>query len=190
MRSRALPQGESGSVLHRSGIIHRLAALFARRSVKEHPLEGEDCGAPESLRSYCSARAASRRPAYAAILKPRSAGLPHAVAQAIQRAWPHPTTAGFHGGGQIIRPPRPFRYSDARSRLAVFSGRAFPALPRAPRPKSRKADGLQLASSWTRDGSILTQARRAGISLTCRPKNANGRDKPGHRESPDCGGAL
>ena len=38
-------------------------------------------------------------------------------------------------------------------------------LPRAPRPSSREADGLQLASSWTRDGASLTEAERAGRSL-------------------------
>ena len=36
-------------------------------------------------------------------------------------------------------------------------------LPQAPRPSSREADGLQLASSWTRDGASLSEAARAGI---------------------------
>ena len=36
-------------------------------------------------------------------------------------------TAGSHGGGRIVRPPRPYRYSDAGSRLAVRA----PCRPRA-----------------------------------------------------------
>ena len=74
-------------------------------------------------------------------------------------------TAGSHGGGRIVRPPRPYRYSDAGSRLAISLAVSSPRLPRAPRPSSREADGLQLASSWTRDGRSLTEAARAGISL-------------------------
>jgi hypothetical protein len=36
-------------------------------------------------------------------------------------------TAGSHGGGRIVRPPRPYRYSDAGSRLAIHLGRVVPA---------------------------------------------------------------
>jgi len=36
-------------------------------------------------------------------------------------------TAGSHGGGRIIRPPRPHRYTDAGSRLAIHLGRVVPA---------------------------------------------------------------
>src|SRR5262249_55489527 len=62
------------------------------------------------------------------------------LAQAPQRERPHPMTAGSHGGGRIIRPPKPFPYSDARSRLGGFavssSGRATP-LPRYRRAAAR-----------------------------------------------------
>jgi hypothetical protein len=56
-------------------------------------------------------------------------------------------------------------FEDPRGRIALLlaqghglqlvSGRDVPRLPQAPHPKSQEADGLQLASSWTRDGSIL-----------------------------------
>jgi hypothetical protein len=88
------------------------------------------------------------------------------MAQAPRREASHPKTAGSHGGGRIVRPPRPYRYSDAGSRLADHTGAvSSPRLPRAPRPSSRDTVGLQLASSWTRDGASLTEAGRAEISL-------------------------
>jgi hypothetical protein len=47
------------------------------------------------------------------------------------------------------------------------SGPSCPPAPQAPRPSSQNTDGLQLASSWTRDGLILMRVRAAGISSGC-----------------------
>ena len=61
-------------------------------------------------------------------------------------------TAGSHGGGRIVRPPRPYRYSDAGSRLAISLGRVVPApssgaAPLIPRSR-RSAARVLMDEGW------------------------------------------
>ena len=63
-------------MLRRKAVLHRFAAR-AREGLSKSAPRKRTSGAP-SGRVRCARRAASRRPAYAAILKPRSAALPHA----------------------------------------------------------------------------------------------------------------
>jgi hypothetical protein len=68
-------------------------------------------------------------------------------------------------GGRELGPLRLVRYPAGSCRgLPFVSGPSCPPAPQAPRPKSREADGLQLASSWTRDGRSVRRSRGPGIT--------------------------
>src|SRR4051794_19525971 len=84
-----------------------------------------------------------------------------------QAAQPHPMTAGSHGGGRIVNRGRTVTLTRGHG-LPSSRAVSSPRPPRAPRPSSREAVGLQLASSWTRDGGNLTEAGGAGISFVRR----------------------
>src|SRR5262245_19606016 len=70
------------------------------------------------------------------------------LAQAPQRERPHPMTAGSHGGGRIIRTPKPCPYSDARSRLGVFAVSSSGAATPIPRYRQSAARVLMDEGWW------------------------------------------
>ncbi len=87
---------------------------------------------------------------------------------------PHPMTAGSHGGGRIVRPPRPYRYSDARSRLAIHLGRVVPApssgaatlIPRG----SRSAARVLMDEGWVQcNAAPMDGDKFCGKSLSWLP---------------------
>src|SRR6476620_1589500 len=102
------------------------------------------------------------RPAYAAILRP-SASLTRAARPVNRNA--KPTTPGFHPR-RVVREPLWLVRCPAggigpgHTAQPVF----VPLAPQAPRPLSQDTDGVQLASSWTRDGWSLMQVRELRIS--------------------------
>ncbi len=55
-------------------------------------------------------------------------------------------------------------WGSTRTGLLILIGPIRTAPPREPRPLSREADGLQLASSWTRDGWSVTEVFGTGIT--------------------------
>ena len=137
---------------------------------KQRGLRGTD-----RPRSYCSVRSAFRRPAS------RSSSEAIALLKTLRRLFRAPFRTASH---QWHRPcdthdltRRPTRYSGAGPPrvvrwpwrggpgLLILIGPIFTAPPRAPRLSSREADGLQLASSWTRDARIVSEVSEAGISL-------------------------
>ena len=120
--------------------------------------------------SYCSSIGQPPgAPLAALILKPRIAAYHLSGTDArmeITHLTRRPTR--YRAGGRT-RDPRGWSVSLTRvsGRIGNFCVRQRPsrtAPPRAPRPSSREADGLQLASSWTRDGSILLQVSGAGLT--------------------------
>ena len=154
-------------MLRRSGVLHRLAAR-SREGMSKSDLPIKRTAGHRAAASVAQSWAATRRPAYAAILKPRSAALPHAdgTGPRAKRALTSPDDRRIPRRWADRKTPRGrtvtlTRGHGLRFRLAVSS----PRLPRAPRPSSQEADGLQLASSWTRDGASLSEAARAGISF-------------------------
>jgi hypothetical protein len=98
--------------------------------------------------SYCSFRAASRHPALAAMIGPP---------QTASRGLAPPR------GELSIGPPRLVRYPQAGSGL-LYTGPSVRRHLGRRSPSPRDTDGLQLASSRTRDGCSLRRPRRAGIS--------------------------
>ena len=77
-----------------------------------------------------------------------------------------PTTPGFHPRRVVRRPPRPDRVTPgARARLAAGLGPCCPAPSSGAASLSQDTDGLQLASSWTRDACSVSARRGAGISF-------------------------
>mgnify|MGYP006915177563 CR=1 FL=1 len=96
-------------------------------------------------------------------------------------------TAGSHGGGRSIRPPRPYRYTDARSLPAPEAGPVVPApssgaATLAPR-YSRSAARVLMDEGWeecTRDRSSGDKFVRGLPHGADTPTNVHGRDKPGH----------
>ena len=71
----------------------------------------------------------------------------------------------FQSRRQRVRTPEVGPLACRRGRACSTPGPWCPPAPQAPRSSPREADGLQLASSWTRDACILIQLREAGISL-------------------------
>lgn len=64
------------------------------------------------------------------------------------------------------RPLRLVRYPAVAGEPGhTYNSPLVPQAPQAPRPSSRDTDGLQLASSWTRDGVEFNAARSGGDKL-------------------------
>jgi|GEM_PF-7033259 len=89
--------------------------------------------------------------------------------------------------GGRTRDPRGWSVSHGAAVRAYreFCVRDIPSVPRhlgRRVPCPREADGLQLASSWTRDGRIVPRLRGAGISRAQRGERMRARiRKPGHK---------
>jgi hypothetical protein len=125
--------------------------------------ERKDCGAPIG-RVRCAKWAASRRPACGDVFAALPRRLTSVSARASERSrsdetWPFQTP-----GGRGSEPLRLLRYACARCGGNRGFRPRLPRAPQAPHPKSREADGLQLASSWTRDACSVSEVWSAGIS--------------------------
>jgi hypothetical protein len=165
----------SMSPLRRPDEIQRLAARTREDTSKSH----EDCGAPIG-RDPSRDKGSLSAPRIA--LKRRHASAPPETLRRYFRPRRRPTCgASAHRSdapkistrrvpGRAAgerRTPEAGRYAAGGVRACISrsdSGPSRPPAPQAPRPKSREADGLQLASSWTRDACIVMQMREAGIS--------------------------
>ena len=140
----------------RQSELERFAA-FARSHIKEHPLEGEDCGAPIGRVRLRNLGSLSAPRLCGDSLGPCRDALPLFPPHAEMST--RKIRPGFSSpGGRELGPLRLVRS------LPFVSGPFGPPPLRAPRPSSEVTDGLQLESSWTRDGCSLMQRREAGIS--------------------------
>jgi hypothetical protein len=137
-------------------VIDRLAAR-ARGLVKEQ----EDCGAPSGRIRFFGGQ-------------PLGAPLMRRY-QALSTAYPCRALSNETRSRRPRDSTQGVWFEDPRGRIALLlaqghglqlvSGRAVPRLPRAPQPSSRDTDGLQLASSWTRDACSVSARRGAGITF-------------------------
>jgi len=142
----------------------------ARGYIKMHPLEGEDCGAPGGRDPFFW-WAASRRPALAAISSRLPPSYLTQLAQAKPKGRASPDDRRFPRRCVERRPLRLVRYPDGGVRAYRACRRPFcPPPPQAPHPSPQDTDGLQLASSWTRDGASVTPVGSAGISSPRAPQ--------------------
>jgi hypothetical protein len=169
-------QGEGWSVSHRQAWVI-LAAGGSRPALRQSPSVSQRSATKwrgqrdaDRPRSYCSSSGQPPgAPLAALILKPRIAAYHLSGSDArmeITHLTRRPTR--YRAGGRT-GDPRGWSVSLARvsGRIGNFRFRQRPsrtAPPRAPRPSPREADGLQLASSWTRDGCIVRAFSRAGLT--------------------------
>jgi len=130
----------------------------------------EDCGAP-SGRDPFFWWAASRRPALAAISSRLPPSYLTQLAQAKPKGRASPDDRRFPRRCVERRPLRLVRYPDGGVRAYRACRRPFcPPPPQAPHPSPQDTDGLQLASSGTRDGASVTPVGSAGISSPRAPQ--------------------
>ena len=147
-------------MLRHPGMIHRLATHRARVLSKS-----EDGGAPIG-RVRCANKGSLSAPRRGDILEPRTAAYhqwlkTRCLAERVLPGGHAHSIAGGRTGD-----PRGCSLRVARGQGLAFSFRKWAHPYRAASgaaPSPREADGLQLASSWTRDGRSLRQVLEAGI---------------------------